>query len=262
MARELQVSLGSQGLIGGVELGVSASAQLAKCRVCGEVKAQSDFYPSKTHKTGHASRCKRCDLAASKARWDATPDKVRESNQKWYQANAEKARSDAKERRKALSESNPEYRKERYWKDPATARERSRKWAEANPKKVAASKSAWQDANRAKVYASTRRWALANPDKVAAYRRARQAGPASVAWVSQDDITDFYGRARRLTEVTGVKQHVDHVFPLAGKTVCGLHVPTNLRVIGAMPNRMKGNKLPGDLQEQLWDPHGPDVFHE
>jgi hypothetical protein len=37
--------------------------------------------------------------------------------------------------------------------------------------------------------------------------------------------------------------HVDHIIPVKGKTVCGLHVATNLRIIEALPNLRKGNRL-------------------
>lgn len=56
-------------------------------------------------------------------------------------------------------------------------------------------------------------------------------------------IEMFYQQAIYLTEVTGIKWHVDHIIPLQGKNVCGLHVPQNLRVITKKENESKGNRI-------------------
>lgn len=59
----------------------------------------------------------------------------------------------------------------------------------------------------------------------------------------KSEIMAFYIEAQRLTEETGIPHEVDHIIPINGKTMCGLHVPSNLRVITQEENRRKGNRL-------------------
>ena len=78
-----------------------------------------------------------------------------------------------------------------------------------------------------------------------ASRRARKK-EAEPIWLTIDhkkQIQTFYHIATKLTTETGIPHEVDHIIPLQGKTVCGLHVPWNLQVITADENRQKGAKL-------------------
>lgn len=95
--------------------------------------------------------------------------------------------------------------------------------------------------NRASYIARARRWAKANPHKV--QLRKRHVKQATPAWVNQEEIRGFYEAARRLSLETGMPHHVDHIIPLRGKTVWGLHVPWNLRVITAKENLAKSNNV-------------------
>ena len=67
-------------------------------------------------------------------------------------------------------------------------------------------------------------------------------------WLTKDQkrqIEIEHQLAAWCTKVTGIKYHVDHIVPLQGKTVSGLHVPWNLQVIPASDNHKKSNRFVG-----------------
>lgn len=61
-------------------------------------------------------------------------------------------------------------------------------------------------------------------------------------WSDLDAMRAIYEQARRLTVETGIQHHVDHVIPLQGKRVSGLHVPGNLQILTGSENSKKRNR--------------------
>lgn len=132
----------------------------------------------------------------------------------------------------------------------------------------------WREQNREKHRELCRAWAKRNYDSAeaatdyrlrkelikkrhAAYRltlraaslhRARQAArraaldSATPIWANLDAIKSIYTQAKELEIADGVKRHVDHIVPLKGRDVCGLHVLHNLRIVSARDNLIKGAK--------------------
>lgn len=67
-------------------------------------------------------------------------------------------------------------------------------------------------------------------------------------WASLEKIKSYYNVCAFFNEVNGyTKYHVDHIIPLQGKLVSGLHVENNLQVILAEDNIKKGNRYNGRI---------------
>jgi 5-methylcytosine-specific restriction endonuclease McrA len=73
-------------------------------------------------------------------------------------------------------------------------------------------------------------------------RRHREATPKWLTPAERLQMRDLYVQARKMTELTRERYVVDHIVPLRGESVCGLHVPWNLRVITQEENLKKSNK--------------------
>lgn len=71
----------------------------------------------------------------------------------------------------------------------------------------------------------------------------RGSAPKWLTTEHKQQIIDIYKECSRLTNETKINYNVDHIIPINGETVCGLHVPWNLRIITQEENFKKSNKL-------------------
>jgi hypothetical protein len=72
-------------------------------------------------------------------------------------------------------------------------------------------------------------------------RRRAICAQQTPAWADLKKIQSVYDSAKVLSERFGVTYHVDHIIPLRGKDICGLHVENNLQLLEAGLNVAKGN---------------------
>jgi len=174
------------------------------CSQCAVSQPESAYSPDQRKTSGRQSRCKRCGAAAKKA---ARTQGLVKTNK------AANARRQAKYRNNNVE----------------ICRERNRAWAAENPEAMRAKARKWSQANRAK----TRAWAS----------RREKAYEQRIALKFSVAIGAVYERAEILSLVTPHVFHVDHVVPLRGKDVQGLHVPWNLQCLTATENLKKSNRM-------------------
>lgn len=75
-------------------------------------------------------------------------------------------------------------------------------------------------------------------------KRRALAVLARPEWVDKQELKSIYRECKRLNQEAGrVAYHVDHIVPISGKLVCGLHVPWNLQIIDSKANLRKSNKF-------------------
>ena len=86
---------------------------------------------------------------------------------------------------------------------------------------------------------------LCNAQWMKYHATKRNATPAWLTKEQEDDIKTMYALAKKFEKLCNVEYHVDHIVPLAGKDICGLHVPWNLQLLPASINLAKGNRYNG-----------------
>jgi transposase-like protein len=93
------------------------------------------------------------------------------------------------------------------------------------------------------AYKAARAWSKLNPGKDRAQTAKRRARlmQATPGWAEYKEIMELYIQCTSKSRDTGISHHVDHIVPLRGKLVCGLHCTDNLQIITAEENMSKGN---------------------
>jgi hypothetical protein len=229
------------------------------CSRCKAKKTKSEFTNASSRKDGLNVWCKECTRANCKK---ADPAKTKARSATWYAENKERRSKTTKAWLLANPNKAAEYCKK--WRDanPEQSSESNRSWYERNRTKKLADDKCRRELNlqkflerermsyarnRASALAKNAKWRESNRPTIAAYAAKRRSAKAerTPPWLSVEQhelILKFHIEASELTAATGVLHHVDHVVPLRGKTVSGLHVPWNMQILTATDNLKKNNR--------------------
>jgi hypothetical protein len=136
-------------------------------------------------------------------------------------------------------------------KDRPKNRVNARNWMRRNRTRMKEYKKEYMTdpANRTKHNETCKQYRDSHKAKYNALTRKRQATllNATPKWLTASDhveIERIYQNSRDITEETGIQHVVDHIYPLQGETVSGLHVPSNLQVMTHKANASKSNNYP------------------
>lgn len=186
------------------------------CHACAVSKPISEFSRCAAKKDGLQTQCKACKKAykktpsglAANAQYENKPSRRAQRkimNAAWVERNREYCRS----------KSNQYYAEHKH----------TDAWRESNKRSYVRNKHVYRARDMRRIAVE------------------RCAVPAWLTRAHFDLMKATYRQVQELTHSTGIPHEVDHIVPLLGKTVRGLHVPWNLRVVPREVNRNKSNRL-------------------
>jgi len=185
------------------------------CTKCSLEKPLADFYKCKNNKDGLWGSCKECVRSKSKEYAKENKEKISKYQGEYYRKNKQKIMK---------------YYGEYYLANQEGLKEHSREYYNNNKEAQAYNNAQWKKKNKSKVNANN------------AKRRAVKLR-ATPPWADLSKIQEVYDEAHRLTELLGIDMHVDHIIPLQGELVSGLHVHSNLQILTYVDNLSKSNRF-------------------
>jgi hypothetical protein len=189
-------------------------SKLYSCTICNKKKQPNEFYIRQSGKfKGLIAiyQCKLCLLKAKKEAYDNNPEGYREAKRLRRENNPELYKAIDKKYREA----NIDVCRKR-------SNESSKKYYERYPEKLRAKSSKYRAVKLDRL-------------------------PKWITKEEESQIRSMYKLCRKISKITGIPHEVDHVLPLQGRLVSGLHTISNLQIITKEQNATKSNKLLEDM---------------
>ena len=224
------------------------------CYTCKIKKAFTEFSKNKTKPDGLQTKCKSCKKEYSKKWYLDNKDHVTEYVKKYREENKEKVRTSQKKYKDTHKEEMKEWRinftprrKEYEKKNHKRIKERTKKYQKDNKEYIGKRAAIWRENHRDYLRECSKIWSKNNPDKVrknSAKRRTEKLKRCP-NWVNEIELAQVYQNCPK-------GYHVDHIIPLQGKDISGLHVPWNLQYLTPEENGIKRARFDGTYDNDGW----------
>lgn len=180
--------------------------------------------------------CPKCNKTAIEEWRKINAKKIKSYNAEMYKLNSDKIKSRA-----------IKWQKE----NPEITRERNAAYKRANSLKIREKEAKYKRSHAEQTRVNISVYKKKNSNKVNALNAKRRAAKLkrTPPWLKEThykEMEALYSLAKELGALYDTKLEVDHIIPLQGENVSGLHVPWNLQVLTASENARKGNSY--DIQ--------------
>lgn len=180
----------------------------------------------------HVALCKKCAKAYNAQKYENNREKILARNARYIEKNQEKWKEYYRQYGIDNAEARKEYRK-KYYQDPAVKARHKNTCKAWNESHIDETKLYHQQ-----HYRENTAYYIAKDLK-----RSKAERVATPAWCNLTKCQEFYAEARRLTKETGIAHEVDHIDPIQGELVCGMHVHNNLQILTFKENNLKRHKF-------------------
>ena len=202
------------------------------CTKCKEIKPLNLLRVDSRLKSGRGSQCQKCTAVKALENRNRNIEKARADFRNWRKQNSVKDTKRKLKWAKENKERTLEIGRNYYHRNKEARLAKQKEAREKNPEYHRQKTNEWRKNNMGYILAAN---AMRHANKL-------QRTPKWLSKEAKAKVKAIYDAARNLTVTTGQQYHVDHIIPLQGKLVSGLHVPNNLQILHWKENLSKNRK--------------------